>query len=333
MDYTCSGNIAETTDYSTCTDSKQMLLGGGDTFAPSVAPSVVPSAPSTTAPSTRAPSTRVPSVSPTVSPAPSVAPSIVQTVSPTTTPSFAPSAVPSAVPSVPPTVFPTAVPSTTPTVTPTAVPSPTLPPTASPTGAPTVSPTVNPTKSPTAIPTAVPSQSPTLSFAPTAGHLLTLTGDVSLNNIDYSAFSASEKNDFLEGAENALESLWHLNDGSVVVTADAKTTRRRLVTNSGVVLHFTMVVTDLSITGSSSSSGSAVTQSMKAEINTHFFTALQTSVAANPALQAAVGAAQLQEVTVTERILWSEYYDDYYTSCVGHRLYCGCCFIGVLLTV
>jgi hypothetical protein len=129
--------------------------------------------------------------------------------------------------------------------------------------------------------------------------LLTLTGDVALNNIDYSSFSASEKTDFLDGAENALESLWHLDDGSVVVTADATTTRRRLTTNSGVVLHFTIVATDLSITGSSSSSGSAVTQSMTNEINTHFFTALQTSVAANPALQAAVGAAQLQEVTVT----------------------------------
>jgi hypothetical protein len=193
------------------------------------------------------------------------------------------------------------VPTALPTASPTAAPS--AAPTKAPTAAPTVSPTFHPTTIPTKVPTVnptnpVPSQSPTL--APTAGHLLTLTGDVSLNNIDYSAFSASEKNDFLEGAENALESLWHLNDGSVVVTADATTTRRRLTTNSGVVLHFTIVATDLSITGSSSSSGSAVTQSMKEEINTHFFAALQTSVAANPALQAAVGAAQVQEVTVTD---------------------------------
>jgi hypothetical protein len=49
MDYTCSGNTAQTTDYSTCADSKLMLhAGGGDTSAPSVAPAVVPSAPSTT---------------------------------------------------------------------------------------------------------------------------------------------------------------------------------------------------------------------------------------------------------------------------------------------
>jgi hypothetical protein len=57
-----------------------------------------------------------------------------------------------------------------------------------------------------------PSRSPTVAQT---GHSVSLTGDISLNNIDYSSFFASEKN----GAENALESLWHLDDGLVVVTA------------------------------------------------------------------------------------------------------------------
>jgi hypothetical protein len=307
----------------------------GPTTAPIQAPTTAPTASPTFGPTVGPTATANPSVAPTVSPSvsptkpPTVNPTAVLSQSPTVTPTANPTGAPTVSPTKSPTVIPTAVLSQSPTVTPTASPTgaptvsptkpPTVNPTANPTGAPTVSPTkpptvnptanptgaptVSPTKFPTVIPTAVlsqsPSATPTLSFAPTAGHLLTLTGDVALNNIDYSSFSASEKNDFLEGAENALESLWHLDDGSVVVTADATTTRRRLTTNSGVELHFTIVATDLSITGSSSSSGSAVTQSMTNEINTHFFTALQTSVAANPALQAAVGAAQVQEVTVT----------------------------------
>jgi hypothetical protein len=193
-----------------------------------------------------------------------------------------------------PTIAPTFMPSFRPTVVPTVAPS-VVPTTSKPTVVPTTSkPTVVPTVVPTAVPTVVPT------FTPTVGHLLTLTGDIGLNNVDYSSFSANDKKDFLSGAETALESLWHLNDGSVVVTADPKTTSRRLMSNAGVVLHFTITATDLAITGSSSSGNSAVTQSMEEKITVHFFAALQTSVAAtSPSLQAAVNSAQLEGVSVS----------------------------------
>jgi len=135
-----------------CSESLEAVeqYGPGWTPAPSMAPSVQPSA---------SPSA-IPTVQPSSMPSstPSGEPSSKPSASPSQQPSDMPSVSPSSAPSTTPSVSPSDVPSATPSVSPSSIPS-SLP-SAAPSAVPSTSPTAMPSSTESAFPSATPSSTP-----------------------------------------------------------------------------------------------------------------------------------------------------------------------------
>jgi hypothetical protein len=129
----------------------------------------------------------------------------------------------------------------------------------------------------------LPSQTPT--YAPTGGQLYTVEGDIMLSNLDYASFSASDKSTYVSSVLTSLQSILigftsFATTYPIAVTVTPVTTSRRhllssssslrtervhpeTTTAAGVNIHFSILATDLLLTGSSAANAAALAETVK----------------------------------------------------------------------